>query len=313
MTEHRSTERHPFVSLLLLLFLMIVGIIVFSVIAVVVCMALYGVNTVLDVGFGRVAAGINMLKIFQIGISIGWFVIPTLVLARLENSNWLGYLKLNTVVPVLLIAITMLLMFASAPLLDYSVELNKAMKLPDFLRGLEIWMKNKEDEAAKFTMQLLEMKTIPVLALNLFMLALIPAVGEELTFRACLQKFFGKMIGNHHLAIWITAIIFSAIHLQFYGFIPRMFLGALFGYLFFWSKSIWLPMLAHFVNNATAVITAYVYQRKGISLENLEAGSPSQSYIYLISFVGTALLMWFFYKTALNSSSDKGIYGKGLE
>ena len=121
------------------------------------------------------------------------------------------------------------------------------------------------------------------------------------------------MIGNHHVAIWLAAIIFSAIHLQFYGFIPRMLLGALFGYLFFWSKSIWLPMLAHFVNNATAVVTAYVYQRKGISLENLEAGSPSPSYIYLISFVGTAVLLLFFYKTAVSSSSNKGMDGKGLE
>jgi len=313
MTEHRSTERHPFESLIILLLLIIAGVFIFSLLALGVNIVVYGFSPVLDMASGKANGNINFLKVFQISTSIGMFIIPAMVFARIERKNWLGYLKLNTEFPILLIAITVLLMFASVPLLEYSVEVNKAMRLPEFLKGLEIWMKTKEDEMAKLTMQLLDMDSISVLVINLFMLAVIPAVGEELIFRACLQKILGKMIGNYHVAIWLAAIIFSAIHLQFYGFIPRMLLGALFGYLFFWSKSIWLPMLAHFVNNAAAVVTAYVYQRKGISLENLEAGSPSPSYIYLISFVGTALLMWFFYKTALNSSSNKGIDGKGLE
>ncbi|MDB5119156.1 MAG: Abortive infection protein [Sphingobacteriales bacterium] len=313
MAQYRSSERHPFTSLLILLLLIIAGVVIFSLIALAVSVTLYGLNPVLDIATGKAIGSINFLKIFQISTSIGMFIIPALVFARIESKNWLGYLKLNAAFPFLLVAITFLLMFASAPLLEYSVELNRAMKLPEFLKGLEIWMKNKEDEMAKLTMQLLDMKTIPVLALNLFMLAIIPAVGEELTFRACLQKIFGKMFGNHHMAIWLTAIIFSAIHIQFYGFIPRMLLGALFGYLFFWSKSIWLPILAHFVNNGTAVVTAYVYQRKGIPLDNLEVGTPSPSYIYLISFVGTAVLIWLFYKVAANSHVDKNIDGKRLE
>ncbi|MDB5014181.1 MAG: Abortive infection protein [Daejeonella sp.] len=313
MTEYRSSKSHPFVSLISLLALILAGVVLFSVLALAISVSFYGLSPVLDMASGKAVGDINFLKIFQISTSIGMFIIPALVFARIESKNWLGYLKLNTVFPFLLIAITVLLMFASAPLLEYSVELNKAMKLPDFLKGLEIWMKNKEDEMAKLTMQLLDMKSIPVLALNLFMLAIIPAVGEELTFRACLQKLFGKMIGNHHVAIWLTAIIFSAIHVQFYGFIPRMLLGALFGYLFFWSKSIWLPILAHFVNNGTAVVTAYVYQRKGIPLDNLEAGTPSPSYIYLISFVGTAVLIWLFYKVAITSNIEKDIDGKKLE
>lgn len=313
MTEYRSTERHPFTSLILLLLFIIAGVFLFSLIALAFSTTLYGFKPVLDMASGKAVGEINFLKIFQISTSIGMFIIPALILARIECKNWLGYLKLNTGFPFLLVGITVLLMFASAPLLESSVELNKAMKLPGFLNGLEIWMKNKEDEMAKLTMQLLDMKTIPVLVLNLFMLAIIPAVGEELTFRACLQKLFGKMIGNHHLAIWLTAIIFSAIHVQFYGFIPRMLLGALFGYLFFWSKSIWLPILAHFVNNGTAVITAYVYQRKGIPLDNLETGTSSPPYVYLLSFVGTAVLLWFFYKVAINARIDKNIDGKGLE
>jgi hypothetical protein len=241
------------------------------------------------------------------------FVVPPLVFARLEKRDWLGYLKLSNPTPLILAAITIVLMFASAPLLEYSIILNRAMKLPSFLQGMETWMQQKEEEMAKLTMQLLVMKSTGVVALNLIMLAVIPAVGEELTFRACLQKLVGKMTGNHQWAIWLAAIIFSAIHVQFYGFIPRMLLGALFGYLFFWSKSIWLPMLAHFVNNATAVITALVYQHKGISMDKLDEGSPSPVYIYLISFAATTVLIWFFYKQATKNLLIKSTDGERLE
>lgn len=312
MTEYRSSERHPFNSLILLLLFILAGVFAFSLIALAVSAALYGLNPVLDMATGKANGNINFLKVFQISTSIGMFIVPALVFARVESRNWLSYLKLNTIFPFMLVLITIVLMFATAPLLEYSVELNKAMKLPEVLRGMETWMKNKEDEMATLTMRLLEMKTIPVLILNLFMLAIIPAIGEELTFRACLQKLLGKMTGNHHVAIWLTAIIFSAIHVQFYGFIPRMLLGALFGYLFFWSKSIWLPILAHFINNGTAVVTAYIYQRKGIPLDKLDSGTPSPNYMYFISFVGAAALIWLFYRVAANNQIDKNIDGKRL-
>ncbi len=189
-------------------------------------------------------------------------------------------------------------MIALAPILELSVDLNKSMKLPDFLRDLETWMLLKEQEMAEMTRQLLRMDTITVLLINILMLAVIPAIGEEFIFRGCLQKIFGLWTGNKHIAIWLTAFIFSAIHVQFYGFIPRMLLGALFGYLLVWSNTIWIPVLTHFINNAVAVVTAYVYQRKGISLDKLDQPDPSAFYVYLISFIAGAALLWAFYTTS---------------
>ena len=82
-----------------------------------------------------------------------------------------------------------------------------------------------------------------------------------------MQKLIDEKWQNHHIAIWVTAIIFSAIHLQFFGFFPRMLLGAFFGYLLVWSKSIWLPIYAHFLNNSMAVVAAYMLN---INLTNEE-------------------------------------------
>ena len=111
------------------------------------------------------------------------------------------------------------------------------MKLPSFFSSIENWMKYKEIEAEILTKQLLVMSSIEGLVINLIIIAVIPAVGEELIFRGCIQKIFTTWTNNYHLGIWIAAILFSAIHFQFYGFIPRMLLGALFGYLFFSVKA----------------------------------------------------------------------------
>lgn len=188
------------------------------------------------------------------------------------------------------------------------------MKLPGFLKGIEDWMLRKELEVGNLTKQLLVMNSISVLLVNLLMFVVIPAFGEELIFRGCLQKIFKRLTGNYHIAIWITAIIFSAIHVQFYGFIPRMLLGALFGYLLVWSGSLWLPILAHFMNNAIAVITAYIYQQKGISLDKLDQPDPVSGSVYLISLVATSALLWFFYNQSLKQQSVivKGQDGAGL-
>jgi membrane protease YdiL (CAAX protease family) len=94
--------------------------------------------------------------------------------------------------------------------------------------------------------------------LNVFVVAVMPSIGEELIFRGVIQKVFSNIFRSGHLAIWMTAFVFSAIHFQFYGFIPRFILGLIFGYLFFWSGKLWLPIITHFVNNAVPTIGAYI-------------------------------------------------------
>ena len=297
MLKTGSTERHPFISLLLLLLLLFSGAFVFTGIGAAIGGFIYGFKALFDLASDK-PGSLEFLKLIQIFSSFGMFVVSALLFAKLESNDWISYLRLKRF-SVLLFLLTILIMFSFGPILEWSSELNKSMKLPGFLKELEDWMLIKEKQVGDLTKQLLVMNSVIVLLVNLLMFAIIPAFGEELIFRGCLQKIFKRWTGNYHIAIWITAIIFSAIHVQFYGFIPRMLLGALFGYLLVWSGSLWLPILAHFMNNAVAVITAYIYQQKGISLDKLDQPDPVSGIVYLISLLATSVLIWTFYTRSL--------------
>lgn len=297
MLKSGSAERHPFTSLLLLMLLMFAGAFVFTILAVIALIAMYGFKPLMDISSGE-GFSMEAIRLLQIFTSTGMFIAPALFFAKLESQDWIAYLKLKGL-PIILVLLTVLIMLSSGPMLEWSSELNKNMKFPGFLKDLEQWMLLKEQEMALMTKQLLKMESVPVLLINIFMLAIIPALGEEFIFRGCLQRIFARWTGNKHAAIWITAIIFSAIHFQFYGFIPRMLLGALFGYLLVWSGSLWIPIIAHFMNNSVAVLTAYVYQQKGISLDKLDQPESLSAIIYIISFLACSALLWTFYTISL--------------
>lgn len=156
---------------------------------------------------------------------------------------------------------------------------NKMLKLPSWMNGIEQWMKNSEEAAQQATELLLQGNSIGALVVNLLIVGLLAAVSEEFLFRGILFKWFNGVIEKQQMIIWIIAIIFSAIHLQFYGFIPRLLLGAYLGYLLVWTKSIWAPILAHFTNNALGVFLYYRY-----------AGTADES---MIENVGTGDTLWF--------------------
>jgi membrane protease YdiL (CAAX protease family) len=189
-------------------------------------------------------------------------------------------------------------MFCSNALLEWITALNQKMSLPDALHRMEIWIKQKEDEAAELTKNILVMKNYSDLGINLLMIAILPAIGEELFFRGGIQNILTQWFKNHHVAIWVTAILFSSIHLQFYGFFPRMFLGALFGYILVYGKSIWYAILGHFLNNGTAVVMAYVLQKQGKSMDEIDNSTSFEWYGYLISAILTLILLFAFFKIA---------------
>ncbi|WP_051189445.1 CPBP family intramembrane glutamic endopeptidase [Daejeonella oryzae] len=312
MPVYGSTERHPLISLILLLLLILAGLFVFTLIGIIAGGILYGSQDLLKFFSGDFSNNLNLTKLIQIVSAIGMFIVPALFFARLESVNWMRYLKFNSASPLLFLLVV-LLMFSSTPMLELSVEVNQNMKLPSFMQDLETWMRNQEDHLAELTKQLLKMNSATTLAVNLLMLAVLPAIGEELIFRGSLQKIFTKMIANYHFAIWITAIIFSAFHMQFYGFLPRMLLGAMFGYLLVWSNSIWIPILAHFTNNAIAVMSAYLYQQQGLSLEKINESQSFSPVFYLASLILTAVLLWFFYNQSKRSILTENTNGTGLD
>jgi membrane protease YdiL (CAAX protease family) len=195
---------------------------------------------------------LNVLKLVQTFSSIGSFVIPPLILAYLFSQNTKAYLKLDKGLLLTDVLLVLTAMFACVPLINYLVELNEKMALPQFLHGLEEWMRDKETAAAEITERFLDVKSAGALVMNVIIAALIPAIGEELLFRGILQRIFSEWFRSAFLGILVSSILFSALHLQFYGFVPRMMLGILLGYMLLWSGSLWLPMVAHFINNAAA-------------------------------------------------------------
>ena len=189
---------------------------------------------------------IDAVKFIQMFSAIGLFITPTLLYAYLCDFDLKLMLNFNRQTLILAIAIMILI----NPFIAFIYEWNMSFNIPD-------WMLVFDDNAENITKYFLKMNTLGDLVFNLLVMAIIPAIGEELLFRGCLQQKMSKWLGKPHAAIIVTAFLFSAIHMQFQGFLPRFVLGLVLGYLFYWSGSLWLPVIAHFLNNAIAITFAY--------------------------------------------------------
>lgn len=141
-----------------------------------------------------------------------------------------------------------------SPLLDFTYRLNEWALVPG--SEFHTWAGALEAQAMAITKSLLAFDSISAAWPVLLSVAVLPAVCEEWLFRGTLQPILVRATGNIHIGIWVSAALFSAIHMQFFGFLPRMLLGAGFGYLVVYSGSLWPAILGHFVNNAGVVIAA---------------------------------------------------------
>ncbi|MDR2684594.1 MAG: CPBP family intramembrane metalloprotease [Prevotellaceae bacterium] len=180
--------------------------------------------------------------------------------------------------------------FLAIPATSFIALLNEKVCLPKFLSGLEEWLLQMETELNVLTEQFLSVNSIGGLLVNLVVIALLAAVCEELFFRGFMQRIFEKIFKNYHAAIWLTAFIFSAIHFQFYGFFARMLLGAAFGYIAVFTGSLWLPILAHFINNAVGVLSYYFSQRYA-QISNIDNASLDDLWLAAIACLLGSLLI----------------------
>ena len=196
----------------------------------------------------------NLARVIQLIASIGTFLLPALGMAWLCSASPKQYLSIRGIKDPRTWILTFVCMLLLTPVINLLGLLNQQMELPAFLAPVEEWMRAQEDLAERLTMTLLSDNHVEAIIANLIVIALAAGITEEFLFRGALQRVIGKYTTNPHTVIWIAAALFSAFHLQFYGFLPRMLLGAYFGYLLYWGKSIWLPVFAHFTNNAVAVI-----------------------------------------------------------
>lgn len=183
------------------------------------------------------------------------FILPPFLLSYWYGEKNSRFLKLVKAKPVDVL-LAMFSILAAVPLVNFLVSWNQDIQFPSFLEGVEKWMRAAEDNAQRVTELMLQGESWGDLLWQLLVVAVMAGFGEELLFRGTLQSIISSK-GRIQLAIWITAFVFSLIHMQFYGFIPRLLLGAWFGYLLLWSGSIWVPVAAHFANNAISVVFHY--------------------------------------------------------
>ncbi|MBD99623.1 MAG: CPBP family intramembrane metalloprotease domain-containing protein [Verrucomicrobia bacterium] len=230
-----------------------------------------------------------ILKFIQGVQSIGLFIFPAIIFGWLFAQKSALNLRIHPSISIRSVLLLLLLFVSYLPIINLTVELNSMMKLPAFLSELEAWMLAAEDNAEQLTLLLLKMDTPLDLAINLLIVGVIPALGEELIFRGHVQRILNIGKSNGHFGIWISAILFSALHMQFYGFLPRLLLGAFFGYLFHWSKNLWIPIIAHFINNASAVVVTYLIgtaaMEEKVDTIGTTGNLPTLSLLFLTLFV----------------------------
>lgn len=252
--------------------------------------------TIIFLGIGQIVAGNDMsnivtLKTLQFFQSLGMFILPPLLLAFLWDFKPFRYLSADQKPKISFLLITVLLVWVASPAINLLSEWNNQIHLPVFLSDIETAMRTMEDKAEILTQKMLKADSLYVLLLNISLIAVMPALGEEFFFRGLLQKTLSDKLGKHW-AIWVTAIVFSAIHFQFYGFIPRMLMGAAFGYLLLWTGNIWYPVLAHFVNNVTAVVYFYQKGKNATVIDAENIGTGDTLYLGILSLVLTVLILY---------------------
>ncbi len=293
----RSTYRIQFLSLLLII---VLSILFFNIFGLALALPIWGNDLVKEVG--NITnyddpASIGFLKYVQLINQLGFFFFPPVFFAFLVHRKIMDYLKLNVRININQLFLGILLIFVSVPFIAWLGVINHKMVLPEFLSGIENWMKTKEGDAMKLTKIFIQANSFGTIIVNMFLIAVIPAIGEELLFRGVLIRFFKKWSGSIHLAVILSSFLFSALHLQFYGFLPRFALGLILGYSFVWTGSLWIPIILHFVNNGSVLAAFYATDSKELLTGEKEILVPSDNAIgVIISILLTLSLCYLIYK-----------------
>jgi membrane protease YdiL (CAAX protease family) len=277
--QNIEQERHSWVKLIvLLLFMFMYGV-----------LNVVGGDSDLNLNFDNPNT-VFFLKILQAISVILIFILPAVLIAVFWTRPKFSYLGLNNKPHSKTLLLAGLGILCAMPVINWLAEMNQHMHLPEAFAGVEEWMKRSEDKATELTEAFTKGTSVGTLIINLFVIAFMAALSEEIFFRGILQKVAIECFRNKHVGIWFGAIIFSAFHMQFFGFFPRMLMGAYLGYLFLWSGSLWPGILAHFMNNGMAVFLIWLANRGVISVEADKLGIRESEMIYVIASAGMVII-----------------------
>jgi membrane protease YdiL (CAAX protease family) len=298
---------HPFTKILLVAFLMLTSYLILFGAGILLAWPLFQVSP------GEVIAiienpdavdYIELMKFLQVLYSVGLFLVPALLAGFLIQRNAWDFLLANRNLTLSLTLVVFLLMIVSVPWINYLGFLNEKISLPERWSDLMERIEQKDATSWDLMKSYLATKSIWGLLFNLFMIAIIPAIGEEFLFRGTLQRIFSEWFRNPHLAVWLAAVLFSLAHYQFLGFIPRIILGGLFGYIYLWTGNIWFPVIAHFVNNAVAVLYYNLFLQGNLELDPQHIGMQQNPFLFITGSVLLTIIGLLMIRQIARYSSD---------
>lgn len=231
----------------------------------------------------------KMLRFATILQDIVVFIAPAIIAAMVVTRLPATLLRLDFKPRLRPTLLACLILVTSMPAMNLIVQWNESISLPDSMSGLEETLQSLEGNANEAIASLLGGDTIPDLLLSILIIGLLTGLSEELFFRGAMQNFFFSTRMKRHLSVWLTAVIFSLMHFQFYGFIPRILLGAYFGYLIWWTGSVWVPILVHALNNSIAVFGSWMLLRSGEAESIEEATDTAISTDYITAILSLAV------------------------
>ena len=232
-----------------------------------------------------------------------FFLIPYFVI-RNNPSYLMNYKKVKLLPVIMVIFTTVFFIILNAPVIEW----NKSISFPSFMSSFESWALLKEKQLESLTLYLVSFENNFEYLIGIIAIAIIPGFCEEYFFRGVLQKNLNLLLNNAHIAILLSSLLFSAFHLQFYGFFPRFFLGVFFGYLFYWSGSLMYPVIAHALNNFLS-LTVFYAASSGLFGEDVDVSVNSSPEIPL-ALIAFSIIIFIFLvvilKEKLNNTHESG-------
>ena len=305
-----SSRLHPFTNLLLLAGLLLLAMCVAGFFMAALSNLFFGVG-LLEIGnvtkepsahpHGWAVSMLSQGVLLFVG-----FGGAALALPRLTGYSWADYFAPRRPVPVVWLLAAAGLVILSMPFMSGLIEWNAKAHFPSFLKGFEEQARELEDRAQDLTRYLTQFSSPLRFLVGLLVIAVVPAISEELVFRGVVQRNLVQWTGSRHVGVWLAAATFSAIHFQFFGFVPRFILGLLLGYLYEWSGNILVPMAAHFTQNAFQIVLLYAQQRGafGVSSFDPESTEALPWWWQLLSLVMTGAGLWLLYQRTQTPTAD---------
>lgn len=236
--------------------------------------------------------GMPLLLVQAANSLVCFLIFPLLFISKTLFPIHYNWWNDNPQVAISSFSNVFVMMIFVLPLNSVLADANQLVQFPDFLSGFEVWARNSEKQIAALTQVITHFSSLTDFLVGLLIIGVLAAVGEELAFRGVLQPLFIHLFKNAHVGIWVTAFIFGAIHMQFFSFLPRFVLGVLFGYLYYYSRNLWIPIVGHLVNNSLSLFFVYRY---GISETDLPIGELDQNQALIFLFSSGLIMAVFFY------------------